>query len=33
VADATATNRWMQLTTDGKSNKEPDWFLPGKSSK
>ncbi|NLF68503.1 MAG: hypothetical protein GX575_05540 [Candidatus Anammoximicrobium sp.] len=25
VADAEATDRWMAITTDGKSNKEPDW--------
>lgn len=25
VADAGATNRWTAITTDGKSNKEPDW--------
>ncbi len=25
VADAAATNRWVTITTDGKSNKEPDW--------
>lgn len=25
VADAGATNRWVAITTDGKSNKEPDW--------
>jgi len=25
VADARATNRWVQLTFDGESNKEPDW--------
>ena len=25
VADATATNRWVAITTDGNSNKEPDW--------
>jgi len=25
VADASATNRWAAITTDGKSNKEPDW--------
>ncbi len=26
VADANATNRWAPVTTDGQSNKEPDWF-------
>ncbi|MGO9107724.1 MAG: hypothetical protein ACLP9L_00695 [Thermoguttaceae bacterium] len=26
VADAAKTNRWVAITTDGKSNKEPDWF-------
>ena len=25
IADARATNRWVQITFDGKSNKEPDW--------
>jgi Tol biopolymer transport system component len=25
VADVAATNRWMAITTDGRSNKEPDW--------
>lgn len=30
VADATAVNRWVALTNDGKSNKEPDWAPPGK---
>lgn len=25
VADATQENRWMAITTDGLSNKEPDW--------
>lgn len=25
VADARATNRWVQITFDGQSNKEPDW--------
>lgn len=25
VADAAKTNRWVQITSDGKSNKEPDW--------
>lgn len=27
VADATKTNRWVAITADGKSNKEPDWVL------
>jgi hypothetical protein len=26
VADASTTNRWVAITTDGKSNKEPDWI-------
>jgi Tol biopolymer transport system component len=26
VADAAKTNRWVAITADGKSNKEPDWF-------
>jgi Tol biopolymer transport system component len=30
VGDAAATNRWTALTTDGKSNKEPDWAPPKK---
>lgn len=25
IADAHATNRWVQITFDGQSNKEPDW--------
>jgi Tol biopolymer transport system component len=25
VADVTKRNRWVQITSDGKSNKEPDW--------
>ncbi len=25
VADATKTNEWQAITTDGQSNKEPDW--------
>lgn len=25
VADASTTDRWVAITTDGKSNKEPDW--------
>jgi WD40 repeat protein len=25
VADVTATDRWVAITTDGKCNKEPDW--------
>ena len=25
VADAAQTNRWVRITHDGKSNKEPDW--------
>jgi len=31
VADAAATNRWLAITSDGKSNKEPDWAPAGKS--
>jgi Tol biopolymer transport system component len=27
VADATTTDRWAPITSDGKSNKEPDWFV------
>jgi len=27
VADTTATNRFVMITTDGKSNKEPDWVF------
>lgn len=27
VADATATNRWVAITTDGNCNKEPDWVF------
>ncbi len=29
VADARATNRWVQITFDGQSNKEPDWQKSG----
>ncbi len=25
VADASKTDRWVEITSDGKSNKEPDW--------
>ncbi len=32
VADAKARNRWVALTTDGKSCKEPDWLSPQKDS-
>jgi Tol biopolymer transport system component len=28
VADAAKTNCWTTITHDGKSNKEPDWYLP-----
>jgi Tol biopolymer transport system component len=28
VADASATNKWVTITDDGRSNKEPDW-VPG----
>lgn len=31
VADAGATNRWLAITSDGRSNKEPDWAPAGKS--
>ncbi len=27
IADANAENRWIQITLDGLSNKEPDWVL------
>ncbi len=27
VADATKTNRWVAITNDGNSNKEPDWVF------
>jgi dipeptidyl aminopeptidase/acylaminoacyl peptidase len=30
VADASKTNRWVAITSDGKSNKEPDWFPAAK---
>jgi hypothetical protein len=30
VADARATNRWIALTSDGKSHKEPDWAPPAR---
>lgn len=32
VADASTTNRWVALTTDGKSNKEPDWAPAAKGA-
>jgi Tol biopolymer transport system component len=32
VADATATNKWTAITSDGNSNKEPDW-VPVKARK
>jgi len=28
VADAAETNVWVRLTSDGQSNKEPDWLVP-----
>jgi len=31
VADASAKNRWVAITTDGKCNKEPDWVPARKS--
>lgn len=31
VADASTTNRWIAITSDGKSNKEPDWAPARKS--
>ncbi len=32
VADASTTNRWTAITTDGNSNKEPDWIpIPDKA--
>lgn len=31
VADAGANNRWVAITSDGKSNKEPDWAPARKS--
>ena len=33
VADARATNRWMAVTTDGHSNKEPDWVPAAKEGR
>ncbi|MGB9597133.1 MAG: hypothetical protein ACPL7B_12700, partial [Candidatus Poribacteria bacterium] len=27
VADAMTSNNWLQITSDGNCNKEPDWFL------
>ena len=33
VADANATNRWMAITSDGRSNKEPDWAPPARKSR
>ncbi len=31
VADASKTNRYVQITTDGKCNKEPDWIRTEKT--
>jgi len=33
VADAAAKNRVIELTSDGKSNKEPDWAPAGKGAR
>ena len=33
VADAAKTNCWVQITFDGKSNKEPDWMFVGPSTR
>ena len=33
VADAAKTNCWVQITFDGKSNKEPDWVFVGSTSR
>ncbi len=30
IADAMASNNWAQITSDGNSNKEPDWFITKK---
>ena len=30
VADAAKASRWVAITNDGQSNKEPDWFPAGK---
>ena len=29
AADASKTNRWIEITSDGKCNKEPDWVFTG----
>ena len=33
VADVSQTNCWMQITTDGNCNKEPDWIPLRKESR
>ena len=33
VADAAKTNYWVQMTLDGKSNKEPDWVFVGQTGR
>ncbi len=33
VADASAENRWMPITSDGNCNKEPDWVPPPKADR
>jgi hypothetical protein len=34
VADASKKTHWVAITTDGKSNKEPDWvFVKDKDGK
>jgi len=33
VADARRTDRWVQITSDGNANKEPDWQPAGKASR
>jgi len=33
VADASQTNQWVAITSDGQSNKEPDWMPTGAGSR
>jgi Tol biopolymer transport system component len=33
VGDATTTDKWIAITADGQSNKEPDWVLVKRDNK
>ena len=33
VADPARDNRWVEITSDGLSNKEPDWVVVRKKTK